>query len=283
MALVEFGFRRQILQALTASVSGLGSPTPTVVEVQGGGGVDPWMDENWSSYANIAALTGDSDWRFVESGQLSFDTGVVISGVNTKSLKMSFPSGEGDDYQITAAMELLTTRTEIWTEIIDRFSSSFTVLGQVGSSANEDYKKDFWGIDQDGVRFEWKHTGESPELVGGEGTGPNHPTGHLEIPSGIEPVSEQDDPPNGYIYDDLDYVSRAHIKIGSGSDGVFEVWFGPYGGTITRVINKTGINWNGNYGSMDEFEIGGNMNRGTSRAMSRWIHRVRHWNTNPGW
>lgn len=251
-----------------------------------GGPPDVWFEKNFEDLANTTALRADTDFfNAINETKIHLETGAAaaIPQIDqTHCMVLRWAGNEGADYEISYSLNFPEEVTEVWTEVWIKFSASFTTDGPLTDvQANRDYKTFFIHTTPDGSgRFEFVHgNGGGMWLLAGEGdAGPN-----LEIPTGEQCVSEQDNPGEGYLWDGKWYRYRLHVKIGTGSDGIFDMWIKPEHGPEAKVLEWRNVNWAEDYDGMDYMKLGANMNQGTNRAMDVYWGRIRAWNEDPQW
>ncbi|MEZ4413125.1 MAG: hypothetical protein R2910_09095, partial [Gemmatimonadales bacterium] len=105
--------------------------------------ITPWLTEDFSSYANTAALRSaswvdDIDTRWSATSGMSLDT-TQGYGTSTRSMKASFAIGDSGQPGQTINMRLPSSTTDYWTEIWAKFSTSFSSNGTCNGN-NPDYK-----------------------------------------------------------------------------------------------------------------------------------------------
>lgn len=236
--------------------------------------------EDFSTYTSTANMISDPRNIYTSFGDANPDrihldqsVGVPALGL-TQSMRYDWPNNAGKDYELRRVLVMPDDLTEAWIEVWLRMSPSFTTNGP--QTGNPDWKTFFAHTTPDGSgRFEFKiGTGCGNRIVVGEAAS----SPYQEIETGQMAVSEMDSPGDGKYWDGEWYRYRVHYKIGSGSNGIVQMWIMPHDGADVLYVDQHNVNWGRNYDSIDWLYLGANMNKGTSRTMSAWWGAVRVWN-----
>jgi hypothetical protein len=245
-----------------------------------------WLEEDFSEYTSTANLksnprgiyngfSGDGNESY-NTSQIFLDQSVgYTAGGLTQSMRYDFPANNvNSDYTIGVNLSLPSSASEIWVELVARFSSNFTTLGP--ASGNADYKFFMGRVSGgSGNRFML--------YCGTYGNGwqfgyPGNDQGDGSDVPGYYGNEAYPFSASGPVWDGQWHVYRFHYKVASSGvarwtkDGVEMPGFAnkntTAGGTVTGI-----------YG----LALGRNMNRGNSQAMSLWWGRIRVYRTDPGW
>lgn len=257
-------------------------PTVTVTTASS----SAWLEEDFSEYTSTANLksnprgiyngfSGDGNESY-NTSQIFLDQSVgYTAGGLTQSMRYDFPANNvTSDYTIGVNMALPSSATDIWVELVARFSSNFTTNGP--ASGNEDYKFFMARVSGgSGNRFML--------YCGTYGNGwqfgyPGNDQGAGSSVPGYYGNAAYPFSASGPVWDGQWHVYRFHYKVAASGvarwtkDGVEMPGFPnantTAGGTVSGI-----------YG----LALGRNMNRGNSQAMSLWWGRIRVYKTDPGW
>lgn len=238
----------------------------------GASGGSAWFTEDFSGYANLAALQSaswlnatDTIWSAVSGATLDTTEGY---GTSTKCLLYRWVAGDPDVSGHTVRMNLPTSITDYWTEIWAKFSTDFVTEGS--GANNPDYKFVFWALQPNDERNEIK-----------VGNGGNE--AHLDTRYAQGPDTLYINAANG-INSGQWHRYRVHNKVQSGNNCIFSVEFWD-GTNAPQLLQQTNFSLdNLNLVSMNYIVLGANRNKPplTSGMTLRW-GKVTLYNTDPGW
>jgi hypothetical protein len=298
--------------AKTASVEGVEAGTATVTaEVEGKSraiavtvsraeppppsGAKPWLEIDFNKYATTAALLADTNnqggpfYSDKEVSRISLDTSTGY-GSSTKSMRYTWPdrtsqggterNGRCGDYTIGRNVAFPHAATEVWVEVVAKFSENFTTRAPAtwGCTSNPDYKFIFGLVTSNDSRNESRYG-----LYNGV-YGTEWHAGRPGIPE------DTYNPKRGFMageplnWDGKWHRYRFHWKISSPnkSDGIFRLWIDD-----KLVVEDTAVMTTNIYGvptvGILGLALGRNMNQGPGHVQHLWWGAVRAWNVNPGW
>ena len=246
-----------------------------VVTVSAGGTPGVWLEEDFSSYADITGFLANP--RGIYSSLSAASEGNEVFGRNqftlentgygslTKSLRFNFPDRTGDtasrcqDYSIGVNLNLPASTSELWLEVVAQYSSNFTTRAPAAwqCTSNPDHKFLFGRVTPSG-RF-GLHSG----TAGGQWTFGYPGNEDNEFGFATNP------------YDGQWHTYRIHMKTSAAGSGAARFW-------MDGVLLKSLVNVTTSGQSIYGIAIGRNLNQGPGAPQSLTIGRVRVWNTNPG-
>lgn len=276
---------------ITATSEGRTGQATVTVTQQGGGSVQPWVFEDFSTYTSTQHMLSDPRgiygtrlWGDKGQQHITLDTSTGY-GSSNRSMRYTFPnrtnsSSRCRDFSIGRDL-LLPTYTpnrrsgneprELWIEVVAKFSQNFKTRAPASWNCTSapDYKWIF-GLIYQGGRFELKIGQQGSRLtIGG-------PPGNT-IEDVIPGLRAED------YWDGQWHVYRLHFKFPSSADaadGALEAWVDG-----RKVYSRTGLRADPKYAN-DAFygvALGANLNQGPAEEMSLWWGRVSVWRENPGW
>lgn len=251
--------------------TGRGGPSRGLgADLTGGGGPSPWLEEDFSGYANDAAVQAaawyaDAPWQdtaWSPTDGMSLDT-TEGYGTSDRCLKTSFPIGAYDTDGRTVNVALPSSTTDYWSEFWVKVSTTFDSNG--GGTGNPDYKFIFWALQPGDRRNEIKigNGGPMDELACvAEGW-----TDTLYITAA--------NPLNSGVW----HRYRAHNKVTGGAGAIFSIEF--WDGTNAPVLLEQSGSMTPT--SMNYLILGINRNKVALVAM--WIKwgKFTLYNSDPGW
>lgn len=212
---------------ITDNASGLNDTCAVTVTGGGGGGVQPWL-ENDFDYADITALLADiynastrptGAWstgsgETVGSGQMSLIAEGPPGG-SGKSLRYTYLSSAGpkcSDTTIGINVQFPQNKSEVWVEVYARHSANFSVgtNATCGGTPTAGHKFIFGRVNG-GDRFEIKLGNNGLYLAS---KWPNDPGGVVQYNSSI---------PTTAYFNNTWHRYRMHMKVGAA--GIFKCWF----------------------------------------------------------
>lgn len=255
---------------LDAGAAGPDGGTPS----DGGAGLDAgavppdWQDD-FTSYTDTAhfnaseAPAGQTGWFE------SFTSGVSLDrtqGVNGNSMRYDWPvTACNQDQTVSRTILVRPTRTELWFEAWTKASPNFSIVG--AGCSNNHYKFLHFvtipdGQGRFGIGYSWSDTSsmtlETPD--------PYYSTAEQGIDTQLASISD--------LKDGAWHRVRAHIRI-SGGNALFEVWTDDDYYSLSQPTDAT---------SIQQIDLGANMNSGPSQEQQNWWSAVRLWWTeDPGW
>lgn len=228
----------------------------------------PLLEEDFSEYSSTANMLADPRDIYetsedAQTAQMVLDESEGY-GALTQCMRYDWPdrSGVCTDYTIGRNLVLPEALTEMWLEVVVKFSAVWsTVNAGCGGVSNPDYKFIFGRVNGIESRFE--------TVLGNGGNA---------IINGY-PTNEEADTVDAVLSDLVDeewHVFRWHWKIGSGN-GIDRMW-------IDGVLESdlTSIN-TGSTTSFYGVALGRNMNQGPDQTQQMKWGRIRIYDTNPGW
>jgi hypothetical protein len=239
---------------------------------------------DFSKYASTTALMQDctnsgGPWQcFEDQGtqNISLDLSPGY-GASNRSLPYTFPdrsgsSGRCGDYSISRTIEIPSTVTEVWFEVVAMFSENFVTRAPStwNCNSNPDYKFIGGGF---------PHDGRMTLNVGvfGQDWEANAP-GNFWTSSNGQFARR---PPT---WDGKWHRYRFHWKVSStttSGDGIVRIWIDD-----ELVVNQTAVSMNQSGSRIRGFNrimLGLNLNQGPGQIQKIWWGDVNSWNTNPGW
>lgn len=235
----------------------------------GGGAVDPVLDEDFSTYTSTADLLADPRviWATGESAntaRIALDASVGY-GNSAQSMRYDWPNNGASclDYSIRPGRLETGGLTHLWVEAVIRTSANFTVDGGTGGCAKE-YKLLFLG-DSSGIeRFgiDW----QAGQWVMGY---PGNLSGFT--PSDVVPST---------LWDGDPHVLHVEVRVSpSGGTGIMRVACDD-----VMLMNETGFDNLSSHEQIDWVTPGANMNQGPNiDNMKLWWHRLAVYDESPGW
>lgn len=255
--------------------------------------------EDWSGYADTAAINDAPEWAYGQFTTLSdtskclldFDTsltGTPWGGSN--AVKRTDKTGAGDPvcgYTLTLD-SVITIVPEQWVEVYVLFDSVF-------DATNDSYKTMFFFSSGPGgyIRF---HTEESVEAIRTKGTsadntatvdewscvatGPFLGSYTSSGPGSSSCATEDQRPSATYLYTQAWVRLRFHMiteTVDAACDGTFEAWLGSEKilWNTTQCSNNEG-NWTG----IKFFET---LSGGVDTRASHWLGQIKVWTSDPNW
>lgn len=279
--------------SLYAMGGGAGNPrhrkikAPGATAPAGGGGASPTFVEDFSEYANQAALTNNSAGKYTSLLDGSSDTnetfnaalitldttqGLNIGGYNlSQCMKYPFPSTTQADYQIACNLKLDQDYTEVWCEIYAMFSANFTTVGP--ASGNADYK-----FNAGRTRV----SGRYMTFCGTFGTGwqfgyPGNDQGANSDVGGVYGNSDYPFTSSVVVWDGAWHRYRYHLKNSASGGAVFYIDNFKMPGFPIGTVDTSGG------GAIWSWSVGHNMNQGCFNPMNLWWGRFATYAADPGW
>lgn len=260
---------------LTAALSS--NVTVSVASPPPSGGATPAVVEDFSSFANTAALLANSDGKWVSSEasgtqNITLDTSVGY-GTSTQSMRYDWPNNGPNcgDYTIhPGVLAIPRGHTQVWIEYVVRFSTNFSVdAGATGCAA--EYKLGASG-DLYGGTQRWNIAEmQAGTFVTGSPNGADL-TGGQNIAQ-VMPSS---------LWDGQPHVIRAELKLNDAgqSNGMIKFWVD---GQLVRDVENEVTN-NGTHVDINYFAPGLNINQGPNvTGMHIWWHKITVYTGDPGW
>lgn len=258
-------------KTISATADGVAITDTAGVTVEAvGGGVTPVLEEDFSTYADTADMLADPRgiWATGEASntaRIALDT-TVGYGASDRSMRYDWPNNGVvcSDYGIKPGqMEIPGSLTHVWLEYVVRFSANFAVNAGSGSCAAE-YK--LAAASDPGAIGRWN----IPEMQAGQWV-----TGYPNTVAGVGGAPTPSD-----LWDGLPHVFRVEMRVSpSGNTGILKFWVD---GTLKD--NLSGFNTAGGSTVIRWFAPGLNLNQGPAiDNMHLWWHRIRVYNTDPGW
>jgi uncharacterized protein YjdB len=253
--------------SVTATSEGKSS-SATITVTSPSAGAQPILVEDFSTYTSTANMLSDPRNIYMDSeefqlSRMALDTNVGYGG-SGKSLRYDYPvlGAVARDYTISRALDVRSHNlTEVWIEIVVRFSSNFSVNAGVPVGAG---LKLFTVhvVPEVGGRFGLHmENGDGGQL---NAEGPNDDYAALALHSSVR---------NGSLFNAQWHVLRYHIRLGS-SD-FHELWVdGVYQGSKTGATAVS---------KLDMLHLARNLNQGPLQAQSLWWGKITAWKQNPGW
>lgn len=264
-------------KTVTATAGGVTITQQPSVVVNSGGGVTPWLTEDFSTYSSTANMLADPRGIYsvaedVNTADMALDTSVGYAGYSlTQSMRYDWPdrTGEGgsgttgrcSDDTIGRNLSLPSSTTEIWVELVFKTDSFFKTLAPSGwgCTSAAAYKTLFGRTNVSRFNIVMGIFGETADYTWG-------------YPGNEEPA---DYALTWTPFDGNWHVYRMHMKVGSGT-GIATLMVD---GTIVKQL--TGITTSAS--SIYGIALGRNMNQGPGAVQSEWWGSVKVYNADPSW
>lgn len=254
-------------------------PTGGQVSVRGsvgtGGGVTPWFNEDFSSYADSTALQGASwisngaygFWGTLSGMSLDTTEGYGSSG---KCMKATWAIG---DRHMGVYLTLPSSTSEYWTEIWAKVSTTFQTIGSTSpdGDGNPDYKFVFWMLG-DGVS---EGAGRCQIKLGEYGPMDRLETRYDLGPADLFITAAQS------LSSGIWHRYRAHLRLSGASTSIWNVDF--YDGTnAVQEYRQENVDL-GSFTHSSYMQIGAYMNQYATQAMNIKWGKITLYNSDPGW
>lgn len=249
------------------------------VTVGAGSGVEPFVEEDFSTYTSTADLIANPRgiYATVEDfrpGQIVLDEGVGF-GTSTKSMRYDYPdrtaeggsgaTGRCTDYTISRMLRT-TGKKHVWVEVYARFSPNFTVRApsEWNCTSAAELKFIFGAVTGGTSRFNLEF--QANRWIFG-------------YPGNETAVVRDGAPTPSSFWDGQWHRFRFEFKVSSATDvadGAARAWVDDLqiADISGVVINRTGL-----YG----IPLARNINQGPGQPQSLWWGRIRIYDSNPGW
>ena len=232
-----------------------------------GGGVSPYLREDFSTYTSTANMIADP--RNIYSNSEEFNTNYIVLdtgvgyGALTQSMRYDWPAtGSAPGITISRQLDFPSNQTEVWIEFAVRFSSNFSI--DANYAGGKAYKLFHANIASGGPAGRFGMQFENGDAGTLNGEGPNDDYQNLYFTTSTSSSS---------LWDQSWHVIRWHISLGA--TDTHQIWVdGVSQGSATGSTAATGING---------LAIGKNMNQGPLQTQEIWWGYVDVYTQNPGW
>jgi hypothetical protein len=278
----------------------------------GGGGGSAWFVEDFSTYANIAALVGtppagagtytgpSAPWSSVyrdAGGSFALNAdGVNIDGLSlTQSLRVNFPDMTAltgtrcDNYTMRPVLNPpgMSTQRRLWWECYLRFSSNWdTRPGSGWGCGNAPDHKTLLIAPAGGsgrweVKIGFGTGGLGPAIMVGDPANGTGTSGESQFPNLLTWLNNDPEAVGPTYWNNQWHRLRVAVDLGTtpgASDGRFRVWMND-----ALLHSRTGLTYSAGITGFTDMQMGANRNVGASANMSFDWGLIRIYNTDPSW